>query len=169
MTNATETVSHRVPDHLNTPLRRVLQSWESLLLAVAVAIFVANSFASPYFLTLANFEAVRLFVDRAQAARFDFELTAVCEHAPEHQPTVQAQVRRAGRGFSRRRHSGRLPGAGYLVRAFLSGSPPQQVDGATPGQHQQCGKQPEPRRRFGFRDGLFRLAVVVDEVVLVGR
>jgi rhamnose transport system permease protein len=39
-----------VPDRLDNPLRAAVFSWESLLLLVAVAIFVVNCFASPYFL-----------------------------------------------------------------------------------------------------------------------
>jgi rhamnose transport system permease protein len=39
-----------VPDRLDKPLRAAFVSWEALLVAVAVAIFVANSLASPYFL-----------------------------------------------------------------------------------------------------------------------
>src|SRR6185437_12738037 len=39
-----------VPDRLDNPLRAALFSWESLLLVVAVVIFVINCFASPYFL-----------------------------------------------------------------------------------------------------------------------
>ncbi|MCH2096105.1 MAG: ABC transporter permease, partial [Rhodobacteraceae bacterium] len=38
-----------MPDRLHSPLERNLKSWESLLLLLAVGIFVANSFASPYF------------------------------------------------------------------------------------------------------------------------
>ena len=45
------TPAHRlIPDRLDHPVKSALFSWESLLLLVAVAIFVANSFASPYFL-----------------------------------------------------------------------------------------------------------------------
>ena len=40
----------QLPDRLDHPLRAALLSWESLLVLVAVAIFVANSFASPFFL-----------------------------------------------------------------------------------------------------------------------
>jgi rhamnose transport system permease protein len=40
----------RIPDRLDTPLKGAVLSWESLLVAVAVAIFVINSLASPYFL-----------------------------------------------------------------------------------------------------------------------
>ncbi|WP_181703921.1 ABC transporter permease [Chthonobacter albigriseus] len=39
-----------IPDRLDTRLSRGLRSWEALLFAVAIAIFVANAFASPYFL-----------------------------------------------------------------------------------------------------------------------
>jgi rhamnose transport system permease protein len=39
-----------VPDRLDKPLRAAFVSWEALLVAVAIAIFVANSLASPYFL-----------------------------------------------------------------------------------------------------------------------
>ncbi|HBD90010.1 MAG TPA: branched-chain amino acid ABC transporter permease [Gemmobacter sp.] len=40
----------QIPDRLVSPAKRALRSWEALLLLVGVAIFVANSFASPYFL-----------------------------------------------------------------------------------------------------------------------
>ena len=40
----------RIPDRLDRPLQSALLSWEALLAAVAVAIFVVNCFASPYFL-----------------------------------------------------------------------------------------------------------------------
>jgi rhamnose transport system permease protein len=39
-----------LPDRLDNPLRSTILSWESLLVLVAVAIFIVNSFASPYFL-----------------------------------------------------------------------------------------------------------------------
>ena len=39
-----------VPDRLDNPFRSAVFSWEALLVVVAVAIFVINSFASPYFL-----------------------------------------------------------------------------------------------------------------------
>jgi rhamnose transport system permease protein len=50
MNDQTPTTRH-VPDRLDNPLRSALFSWPSLLLLVAVAIFVANSLASPYFLS----------------------------------------------------------------------------------------------------------------------
>ncbi|MBK4217644.1 ABC transporter permease [Paracoccus caeni] len=40
----------QIPDRLTSPLRKALSSWELLLFGVAVAIFIANSFASPWFL-----------------------------------------------------------------------------------------------------------------------
>ncbi|GGA50728.1 ABC transporter permease [Pelagibacterium lentulum] len=46
-------VSHsprNIPDRLESPFKSALKSWEMLLIIVAIAIFVANSFASPYFL-----------------------------------------------------------------------------------------------------------------------
>jgi rhamnose transport system permease protein len=48
MTDATH---RRIPDRLDSPLRSALFSWQSLLLCVAVAIFILNSLASPYFLS----------------------------------------------------------------------------------------------------------------------
>lgn len=44
------TAPHRLPDRLGNRWRSAVLSWESLLILVAIAIFVANSFASPYFL-----------------------------------------------------------------------------------------------------------------------
>ena len=39
-----------IPDRLDKPLTSAIFSWEALLVAVAIVIFVVNSFASPYFL-----------------------------------------------------------------------------------------------------------------------
>ena len=39
-----------IPDRLDRPLRSIIFSWEALLMAIAIAIFAVNSFASPYFL-----------------------------------------------------------------------------------------------------------------------
>ena len=51
MTTATTPVPGRhIPDRLQSPLTRATRSWEALLLLVALAIFIANSVASPYFL-----------------------------------------------------------------------------------------------------------------------
>ena len=40
----------RIPDRLSTRGSRILKSWETLLLLVAVVVFVLNAMASPYFL-----------------------------------------------------------------------------------------------------------------------
>ncbi|HTV67699.1 MAG TPA: ABC transporter permease [Rhizobiaceae bacterium] len=45
-----DTVRRHVPDRLDTPLKGALLSWETLLVAVALAVFITNSVASPYFL-----------------------------------------------------------------------------------------------------------------------
>lgn len=50
MNDQTPATRH-VPDRLDNPLRSALFSWPSLLLVVAVAIFIVNSLASPYFLS----------------------------------------------------------------------------------------------------------------------
>lgn len=49
MSKQSPSVRH-VPDRLDTPLRAAIFSWQTLLLTVAVAIFIINSLASPYFL-----------------------------------------------------------------------------------------------------------------------
>lgn len=46
-----DTSLHRsLPNRLDNPIKSAVLSWESLLVLVALAIFIANSFASPYFL-----------------------------------------------------------------------------------------------------------------------
>ena len=58
-----------VPDRLHGAPRRALGSWETLLLAVAVAVFVANTFASPYFLDPWNLsDATFNFTEKAMIA-----------------------------------------------------------------------------------------------------
>ncbi|MEM7717712.1 MAG: ABC transporter permease [Pseudomonadota bacterium] len=58
-----------IPDRLQSPLERNLKSWESLLLLVAIGIFVANSFASPYFLNAWNLsDATFNFTEKAMIA-----------------------------------------------------------------------------------------------------
>jgi rhamnose transport system permease protein len=58
-----------IPDRLTSPLSRALRSWEALLLLVAVAIFIANSFASPYFLDPWNLsDASFNFTEKAMIA-----------------------------------------------------------------------------------------------------
>lgn len=59
----------QIPDRLTTPLHRALRSWEALLLAVMVAVFVINSFASPYFLNAWNLsDATFNFTEKAMIA-----------------------------------------------------------------------------------------------------
>jgi len=70
---AVEDKSHapnrHVPDRLASPFQRYFKSWETLLLAVAVCIFVINSFASPYFLDPWNLsDATFNFTEKAMIA-----------------------------------------------------------------------------------------------------
>lgn len=61
--------ARRIPDRLKTPLQRMLGSWEVLLLCVAVAVFVINSFSSPYFLDPWNLsDATFNFTEKAMIA-----------------------------------------------------------------------------------------------------
>jgi rhamnose transport system permease protein len=58
-----------IPDRLQSPLQKRLKSWETMLLAVAIGIFVANSFASPYFLNAWNLsDATFNFTEKAMIA-----------------------------------------------------------------------------------------------------
>ncbi|SES24136.1 monosaccharide ABC transporter membrane protein, CUT2 family [Tranquillimonas rosea] len=50
MSLADGTRPRHVPDHLTSRGQRVIRSWETLLVGVAVLIFLANTWASPYFL-----------------------------------------------------------------------------------------------------------------------
>lgn len=40
-----------LPNHLETPFRSAILSWPTFLLIVAIALFIINAFASPYFLS----------------------------------------------------------------------------------------------------------------------
>jgi len=51
MNEMQQPTARHIPDRLDNPLKTALFSWQSLLLLVAIAIFVLNSFASPYFLS----------------------------------------------------------------------------------------------------------------------
>jgi len=67
MTNLSQT--RHIPDRLNSSAARIFKSWEALLLAVAIAIFVINSFASPYFLNAWNLsDATFNFTEKAMIA-----------------------------------------------------------------------------------------------------
>lgn len=69
MSTATEHTKRVIPDRLETPFRRLLGSWEVLLFCVAVAIFIANSLASPYFLNAWNLsDATFNFTEKALIA-----------------------------------------------------------------------------------------------------
>jgi rhamnose transport system permease protein len=58
-----------IPDRLGTPFRRIAASWEVLLFAVAILIFVFNSLASPYFLDAWNLsDATFNFTEKAMIA-----------------------------------------------------------------------------------------------------
>ena len=58
-----------IPDRLQSPFERRLKSWETLLLAVAVAIFIVNSFTSPYFLNAWNLSDMTFnFTEKAMIA-----------------------------------------------------------------------------------------------------
>lgn len=64
-----ETVLRRIPDRLTSRSQRVLKSWETLLLAIAIAVFITNSFASPYFLNAWNLsDATFNFTEKAMIA-----------------------------------------------------------------------------------------------------
>jgi len=45
-----KTITRHIPDRLDSLLHSAIFSWQTLLLTVAIGIFVINSFASPYFL-----------------------------------------------------------------------------------------------------------------------
>ena len=61
--------SKSIPDRLTSPAAQMFKSWESLLLVVAIAIFIANSFASPYFLNAWNLsDATFNFTEKAMIA-----------------------------------------------------------------------------------------------------
>lgn len=66
----TDTVSARhIPNRLQSRATRMVRSWETLLLAVAIAIFIVNSFASPYFLNAWNLsDATFNFTEKAMIA-----------------------------------------------------------------------------------------------------
>jgi rhamnose transport system permease protein len=62
-------VLRHVPDTLGTPWGKRLKSWEMLLLAVGISIFMINSFASPYFLNAWNLsDATFNFTEKAMIA-----------------------------------------------------------------------------------------------------
>lgn len=68
MTAALHT-QRQIPDRLTRPAARALKSWEALLAVVAVAIFLLNAWASPYFLDPWNLsDASFNFTEKAMIA-----------------------------------------------------------------------------------------------------
>ena len=58
-----------IPDRRQSLFERRLKSWETLLLAVAVSIFIVNSFTSPYFLNAWNLSDMTFnFTEKAMIA-----------------------------------------------------------------------------------------------------
>ncbi len=58
-----------IPDRSTTRLSRELRSWEVLLVTVFIAVFIINSFASPYFLNVWNLsDATFNFTEKAMIA-----------------------------------------------------------------------------------------------------
>ena len=64
-----KTQARDIPDRLQNPFLTQIKSWETLLLAVAIGIFIANSFASPHFLHAWNLsDATFNFTEKAMIA-----------------------------------------------------------------------------------------------------
>jgi rhamnose transport system permease protein len=64
-----ESMGRTIPDRLQSPFARALKSWEMILIIVAVAVFVANSFLSPHFLNAWNLsDATFNFTEKALIA-----------------------------------------------------------------------------------------------------
>ncbi len=65
----TAPTARQIPDRLQSPLTRALRSWEAVLVIVAIAVFVTNAFASPYFLNAWNLsDATFNFTEKAMIA-----------------------------------------------------------------------------------------------------
>jgi rhamnose transport system permease protein len=65
----TDQTGRIIPDRLLSPAARALRSWEAILVAVAIAVFITNSFASPYFLNAWNLsDATFNFTEKAMIA-----------------------------------------------------------------------------------------------------
>jgi rhamnose transport system permease protein len=63
------TTNRTLPDRLHSPFHRALRSWETLLLVVAVAVFITNSFLSPHFLNAWNLSDMTFnFTEKAMIA-----------------------------------------------------------------------------------------------------
>lgn len=65
----TQMIARHIPNRLEGRGARLVKSWETLLVAVALAIFLVNSFASPYFLDPWNLsDATFNFTEKAMIA-----------------------------------------------------------------------------------------------------
>jgi rhamnose transport system permease protein len=64
-----EQTARSIPDRLESRLATALKSWETLLVAVAIAVFLINSFSSPFFLNPWNLsDATFNFTEKAMIA-----------------------------------------------------------------------------------------------------
>ena len=69
MSHAADAPRAAIPDRMQGSAASLLRSWEVLLLAVAIAVFVVNSLASPYFLSAWNLsDATFNFTEKAMIA-----------------------------------------------------------------------------------------------------
>jgi rhamnose transport system permease protein len=67
--SVTENTGRIIPDRLQSPFSRALKSWETILVAVLIAVCITNSFLSPYFLNAWNLsDATFNFTEKALIA-----------------------------------------------------------------------------------------------------
>jgi rhamnose transport system permease protein len=101
-----------IPDRLQSSLQRRLRSWETLLLAVAVAIFIFNAYASPYFLNAWNLsDATFNFTEKAMIA-FAMALLII---AGEIDLSVAAVIALASTAMGAAAQIGASPGVLVLI------------------------------------------------------
>lgn len=64
-----EMIARNIPDRLTSRSQRILKSWETLLIFIAIMVFLINSFSSPYFLNPWNLsDATFNFTEKAMIA-----------------------------------------------------------------------------------------------------
>ena len=69
MTATSSAAPRVIPDRLHSPLTRALRSWETILVVVAVCVFITNSLLSPHFLNAWNLsDATFNFTEKALIA-----------------------------------------------------------------------------------------------------
>lgn len=62
-------IARNIPDRLTSRSQRLLKSWETLLIIIAIAVFLINSMSSPYFLNAWNLsDATFNFTEKAMIA-----------------------------------------------------------------------------------------------------